>query len=105
MSRCRFKGEVWESDEGFDRDLEHSLAFMKYEGEWRICYWPRRIGDPDSYSPRPILQCSLDDRKLALGGLPKLLEAIVQEAESEAANLETSLGAAAESLSSFKAES
>jgi hypothetical protein len=101
-----FKGEIDESEDGrYTRDLEHCLAFMKYEGEWRICYCVGESGDPDSFSPRPILQCSLDDRKQALEGLPKLLEAIVQAAESEALKLETALGSAAESLASFKAVS
>jgi hypothetical protein len=39
---------------------------------------------------------------MALEGLPKLLEAIVEEAEAESGKLEVALGAAAESLASFK---
>ncbi|HUY92151.1 MAG TPA: hypothetical protein VMV10_25640 [Pirellulales bacterium] len=109
-----FKGESWESDGGtpandvfspiYTRDFEHCLAFLKQDGEWRICYsFGEADGDPDSHSPRPILDCSLEIRTLALEGLPKLLQAIVREAEAESGKLEAALGAAAESLASFKA--
>jgi len=99
-----FKGETWESDDGNHiRGIEHCLAFVKQDGEWRICYAVGEVGDPDSFSRRPVLECSLEIRMMALEGLPKLLEAIVQEAEAESAQLEVALGAAAESLASFKA--
>ena len=108
-----FKGESWESEGGartndvfsppYTRDFEHCLGFLKHGGEWRICYSLGEVGDPDSHSPRPILECSLESRTLALEGLPKLLEEIVKEAEAESAKLESALGAAAESLASFKA--
>lgn len=99
-----FKDETDETADGKHwRDFERCLAFMKRDGEWRICYSFGEVGDPDSHSLRPILDCSLEVRMLALDGLPKLLQAIVDEAETESAKLEGALGAAAESLASFKA--
>ena len=99
-----FKSETQESDDGvYSRDFEHCLAFLKQDGEWRICYAVGEVGDPDDYSPRPVLDCSLEIRRIALEGLPKLLEAIVDEAEAESYTLEVALGAAAEKLASFKA--
>jgi hypothetical protein len=99
-----FKGETQESGDGmYSRDFEHCLAFLKQDGEWRICYAVGEVGDPDSFSPRPVLDCSRESRMIALEGLPKLLEAIVLEAETESTELEVALGAAAESLASFKA--
>ncbi len=99
-----FKSETQESDDGvYSRDFEHCLVLLKHDGEWRICYAVGETGDPNSFSPRPILDCSLECRTMGLEGLPKLLEAIVDEAEKESAKLEVALGAAAESLASFKA--
>ncbi|HEV7221890.1 MAG TPA: hypothetical protein VGN42_04265 [Pirellulales bacterium] len=108
-----FKAETHESDDGtpsrdvfsptYSRDVEHCLAFLKQDGEWKICYALGEVGDSDSYSPRPVRDCSLEVRMLALEGLPKLLHAIVEEAEAESTKLEVALGAAAESLASFKA--
>lgn len=108
-----FKSETLESEDReargnffapvYSLEVEHCLGFLKQDSEWRICYTVGEVGDPDSYSlPRPILDCSLEIRMMALDGLPKLLEAIVNEAESESAKLEVALGAAAESLASFK---
>jgi len=85
----------------YSRDLGHHLSFVKCSGEWRICYSVELVDEPPS--PKPILDCSLEDRKLALEGLPILLEEIVKEAEAEASNLESALGAAAEAISTFKA--
>ena len=99
-----FKRETYESDDPTCfRDVEHYLAFLKQDGEWRICYALGEVGDPDSFSTRPVLECSLETRMMALEGLPKLLEAIVEEAEAESAKLEVALGGAAKSLASFKA--
>ncbi|MGH7134515.1 MAG: hypothetical protein ACREHD_02180 [Pirellulales bacterium] len=119
LSQCvwtSFKSETLEDEEReppknifdlpYSRDIEHRLGFLKHDSEWRICYLAGEVGDPDSFSPpRPILDCSLEIRMTALDGLPKLLEAIVNEAEAESAKLEAALGAAAESLASFKAVS
>lgn len=87
----------------YSRDIDHCLGFLKRDGEWRVCYTVGDLGDDDSYSaPRPILDCSVEIRTMALEGIPKLLEKIVDEAEAESAKLEAALGAAAESLASFK---
>ncbi|MCA8998897.1 MAG: hypothetical protein KDA80_18000 [Planctomycetaceae bacterium] len=106
-----FKAETQEFESDFSgnplvavysRDIEYCLAFKKYQGEWRVCYTSGETGDPGSFSFRPILDCSLDERKLALEGIPQLLEAVVEKAESDSSSLETALGAAAEALSSIK---
>jgi hypothetical protein len=90
-------------DVPYSRDIDHCLGFLKHNGEWRICYTVGDLGDDDSYSePRPILDCSVEIRTMALEGIPKLLEKIVDEAEAESAKLESALGGAAESLASFK---
>lgn len=98
-----FKAERQESDNPvFSRDIEHCLAYLKLDGVWRICYSVGKVGDPDSHDPRPILDCSLEQRILALEGLPKLLEAVVETAEAQSARFEVALGAAAETLASLK---
>jgi hypothetical protein len=98
-----FNSETDQTPDGrYSRDFEHCLIFMKFEGKWHICYAVGEPGDPDSFSPRPVLNCSLETRVMALEGLPKLLEKIVVETETEANELEVTLGAAAESLASFK---
>jgi len=96
-----FKGETQESDDGmYSHDFEHCLAFLKQDGEWRICYAVGEVSDPDSFSPRPVMDCSVEIRMMALDGLPKLLETVVEKAEVESSKIEVALGAAAESPAS-----
>ena len=99
-----FKFETTTCDiPGYDRHWEHMLGFIKHNGEWRICYMVGEVGDPDSRGlPKPILDCSLNERKLALPGIKGLFLAIVEAAEAKASELETALGEAAEVLAQFK---
>ncbi len=98
-----FEPQTQESgNPSYPRDFEHCLGYMKLDREWRICYSVGEVGDPDSHDPRPILDCSLEQRVLALEGLPKLLEAVVETAEAQSARFEVALGGAAESLASLK---
>lgn len=100
-----FRAETWESPDGnpaFDREIEHCLAYVKVDGDWRLCYSLAESGDPESHSPKPVLDCSLKQRKIALQGLSFLLERIVEQTEAEAAEIEIALGASAEALSHFR---
>ncbi len=100
-----FKTETEELDNPdlhLPRDIQHCLVYMKRDGEWRICYSVGEAGDPGSHDPRPILDCSLEQRILALEGLPELLEAIVKAAEAQSDRFEVALGGAAKSLAAFK---
>ena len=101
-----FKSETTTCDiPGYDRDWEHMLGFIKHNGEWRICYMVGETGDPDNWVPKPVLDCSLDERKLALKGIKGLLAAIVEAAQAEADDLEGALGEAAKVLTPFKKKS
>jgi len=83
--------------------VEHCLAYMDYDDlGWRICYSVGEADNPDSHEPRPILNCSLKGRILALELLPKLVEAVVAAVEAQSARFEVALGGAAEALASLK---
>ena len=103
-----FHGETQSSEPGgpfgltVERDFSHCLTFQKAGREWHICYAVGEVGCPEDFIPRPILECSLETRKMALQGLPKLLADVVAQAETEASALESALGAASEALASLK---
>lgn len=98
-----FGQETIEAPEGYwDREFVHSLGYAKVRDQWRLCYAYHEADDPDSVDPKPVLECSVEVRQRAVEGLPLLLSKIVEEAEAEASKIETTLGAALESLTQFK---
>ncbi len=84
--------------------VEICLAYM-YLGDhgWRICYSVGDFeGNPDAHQPRPILDCSLKGRIVALELLPALVEKAVATVEAQSDRIEVALGGAAKSLAILK---
>lgn len=80
-------------------DEEQWLAFKKYGDVWRLIVEQGRPGDDESWRVTPLVSTSRDTRKQAFAMLPRLLEALIGNAEREL----TELSAAVNLGASFSA--
>jgi len=96
--------ESTSDDNGWD--FESCLVCQKIGGEWRLCFSRGVAGDPDTWSaPKPVLECSLEIRKLAVVGLPIFFERIITNIVNEADQIFDAIAKASSAIDSFRTSS
>jgi hypothetical protein len=99
--------EGWNNADSIESDgWSHYLAVTKRLGDWRLCYVSVPTGydwDNDWVGEwKPIRECTKEIRVEAANDLPKLLAAVVAEAEKFGSEVEAAVGTLKEAVAPFK---